>query len=309
MISRSRVTLSDLLELHYLPQNLQIGSLQADQYRTLKRLIERWQQRTCYADELSREFVFGFLGWLRELGRANGTLNSKRSLLRPLWSYAFEQGFTQEQPCVIRRLREPLEIPEAWTVDQIRTLLRVTWRLRGLMRNGVPRAGWWSLLVFLCFLTGLRIKSVRRLRWTWMRDDGWIYIPAEAVKEFKGRRLQLPPRVVQLAARLRIEGDDHMLPWPYSHRQLWKFWRQRVVGPSGLPMEVRKCGFHRFRKSYASYLEKARPGTAAQVMHEDPRVTRERYIDPLIAGDFNPADLLPDLESPWDWDRQRRLFE
>jgi integrase len=303
LISRSRVTLWDLFELHFRPQNLELGEAAANQYRTTLRKLDAWRS-PLYADELDRELVLGFLRELVDKGLARGTVNSKRAQVMALWRYAFDQGYTPEAPSRIAKLKEPKQQPQAWTTEEVERLIAACRRIPGKMRNGVSRANWWECLVCVCYYTGLRIGAVLLLRWDWVADDGRLEVPFGVIKELADRREKLPLWLVRKLYAIRV--DEFLLPWPYDRTVLWKQWRRRVVGPSGVRAPKRKCGFHRLRKTFASYLDKAQPGSAAAWLHEDPKVTRERYVDRSISIDYHPSDLLPPVGKPDD--PQARMF-
>jgi integrase len=307
MISRPRLTLTDLFELHFRSQNLELGEGSAQQYRTTLRKLVGWRGGPVYVDELDRELVLGFLRSLIDKGQARGTVNSKRAHLMALWRYAKDENFTHEEPGKVQRMKAAKQSPQAWESSEVDRLVATCEGIAGEMRNGVSRRMFFACLVYVCWFTGLRIKSVLALKWDWLREDGGLDVPFEAIKERSDRSEKLPLWLIADLKKIRI--DERLLPWDYSRSSLWKQWKARVVKPAGVPAPVRKGGFHRFRKTFISYVERAQPGLAAAWMHADAKVTREHYIDPKIAyGGVHPSELLPPIRRMGD-NQQRRLFD
>jgi len=97
-----------------------------------------------------------------------------------------------------------------------------------------------------------------------------------------------------LADALRPEvRDPDELVWPWDRKQYTSIWcsLKLLCKRAG----VRGTGFHRLRKSSASYLAAAGGDATEHLGHAKPEVTRQHYLDRRITQTRTAVDFLPPL--------------
>ena len=265
------------------------------QIHTAIRAIEQWAGRPLRVQDLSDDLVLRFLSDYSKRVAAS-TVNGKRRMLLTIWTSAAQDGLTGP-PGRIPRMKEPYRLPEAWFVAEIEQLVSYARTLGGRVGQ-IPQRYWWPSLILATYYTGARITSLRSLA-TADCHLGDRYIVLRAASD-KGNRDRYKPLADQAVAAIAAHYDPQrklIWPWPHCRRHFWRFFRRRIVEPSGLTASRGGMDlFHRLRRSSISYAAAVDPSFGPrQAGHSDPRVTQRHYIDPRIAMPHNIADALPAL--------------
>lgn len=296
MICRSCTDFSQLLRAYQDAHDLKPSTV--EQLRVTVRLFERW-----FAEVCGGPFELSMLGetivgeFLHTLGSERGdgptTRNSKRRMLICLWRFAHRKGLAPSvEPADIVRFREPTRLPVAWTLAEMRALLRGCTRYAP--RRPVP--GWDQrhdrALILLIYDTGLRVQAALALRTADLSSDGAVLARAETQKPCCDESKWLSEQTTDALAATFPPMRERLFPWPYGRRSLNA--RLRAIQRSaGLPASRRDL-WQKQRRTSASWLERARPGAAQHHLgHKTPGMAARHYIDPRIAYDYKAADLMP----------------
>lgn len=171
--------------------------------------------------------------------------------------------------------------PHAMRPDDFGKLLDAAASLTGEI-GGVPAAHWWRAILLVFLITGERTEATLALRWEWLRDDGWLTVPAAARK---GRRKSmsywLPPSVVADVQRLRGNKSEMIFDrsWcvgTFYHRY------EALLRIAGLPTGRRwkpQC----LRRTFASYVKLLGGNATDALAHDSPSTTKKHYLDPTLA--------------------------
>ncbi|MDE2098826.1 MAG: site-specific integrase [Patescibacteria group bacterium] len=293
MSFRATSRLQDFFDGSYQIQRLPNGSDRtAHQYAVQLRHFSRWLGHAAKLTDLTDASVSAFM---REhaKGREAPTANKAYWCLVALWRYAADLGILKTRP-TIPPLIEPERAPLAWTLDELRRLLRACQEEQGNI-DGVLASSWWTGLHWVLWSTGERRSATMAIETA--RTDivrGEVIVPAE-VRKGKRRDMvyRLLPQAVEHVSAIYSLDRQLLFPWPYCPETIYNHYK-RILKRAGLPSD-RKCKFQRMRRSFASHLE-ANGGNATEALgHSTRRVTRKSYLDLRICGGQNPAALLPKL--------------
>lgn len=235
-------------------------------------------------------------GWLLRTRKLSPASVSKfRDCICAAWRFGARkriEGITAEPD--VPEIVEPKRIPVAWTRDELARLWGYISRMPGDVA-GIPASDWFCSLHAVLWDTGERIGAILATEWQQVDlHDGWIVVRAETRKGCLADKLsRLHPATVELLERIRLPQRKLVWPWPWNRFSLWRQYGQ-ILDRAGLP-SGRERKFHCLRKSCASHIT-ALGGNAQEALgHSDARTTRDHYIDPRIAGQQFPADILPRL--------------
>jgi len=304
MIRNACPTLLQLTEGVYLPSRLGMRANSAAQLVLVARHFDAFSH-SLPVSEITDELETAWLQSLVKSGLSPSTVNTRRRSLNTLRTFAYKKHFSDEPPRDVPRMREPARVPEAWTVEEVASLLQATGRLPGRLGN-CSASSWWTALVSLCYWSGARIGDVMASRSDSLDLDRGTWT-CTASKTGKQHRYQLHPTCVASLARIHNAGRQLLFAWPYSPGHLFVVFRG-IVKASGIRYDGgRRMLFHRLRRTHASYCWASDPALAvAQMDHSSARVTQTHYVDPSIGTSVSAADVLPIPIVTTD--RQRRLF-
>jgi len=205
--------------------------------------------------------VSDWLTWLAARGRSPWTIKQRRISLLVLWRAAWEDGLAPAlQP--VKRLRPLHHSPTAWTVAEVRLLVRAA----------DSRGPWWSSLVRATYDTGLRIGDVLSLR----AEQLGAVLGISQTKTGLPVLVSLRPATLR-AIRRQLAGrtTGPIWPWPYRRECLYEHFR-RLVTSAGI-----RPGTSRWlRRSAATACESVKPGSGTVLLGHASRATTEAwYID------------------------------
>ncbi len=226
--------------------------------------------------DLSRSTVHRFIDWLLA-NRAPDTAWNKRKDLLTLWKWSFEEGLIAERPERIKQVRKPRRDPDAWTREELRQILLATSEMPGTLPNGVPMAVFFKALVLVLYSTGLRISAALNLP-NAIAADGTIYASAGTQKSNYHEQKTLQPAAIKACRDIRryltnARREKRLLPWPY-HRNTLSTWWRRLMKHAGIEPH-RRNGTQKMRRTAASWLESASPGSATRFLgHSSPELAQ-----------------------------------
>lgn len=231
--------------------------------------------------------------WLVELEQRTcpSTVAKKRAELLTIWRAAADHGLAS--PPKSRHIRRPSvsrQLPDSWSMDQLRQLLETARRQDGYLRNGINSSGFWCGLILTAYDTALRRKDLLALRFDQMREDGQI----EIVQHKTGRPIlkRLRDTTSQTIDSIRLPDRAVIFDWPHDRSMFDKRW-SRLVTQAGLP-NGRRSGLQKIRRTSASQLERVSPGSATEHLgHLSPQLARRNYLDPRVCG--RRPELPPDI--------------
>lgn len=238
------------------------------------------------------------LGDLEELGvaqflshrlrtRSVATAAKDRCQIRALWEMARRRDLVTTWP-VIRRIRVPERVPQAWLTEEMQRLLVAAGERQGSIA-GVPASAWWRACLLTLYEVGERIDALLGLEWRDVTPQG-ITVRAETRKG--GTRDIWRPITLECHAAIEaIRGDRrYVFEWDRCHTNLWRH-LGKICEAAGLPND-RSSKFHRVRKTHASYAAAAGLDATRLLDHASPKTTRA-YLDPRIVTPPSAPDVLP----------------
>lgn len=253
--------LRDYLDRYNQTHDIQPSTLA--HYRWVIRSFER-HNGALRTSDLSGAAVSAWLAWLADHGRSPWTIKQRRISLLVLWRAAWQDGLAPPlEP--VRRLRAVRRSPQAWTLPEVRQLIRTAEQLP-------VRARWWSALIRAGYDTGLRLGDLLAL-------DVPQLGPVMGLSQAKTSWpvvCQLRPTTMW-AIRLHLAGrrDGLAWPWPYRREALYRHFR-RLIAAAG----IRPGTFRWLRRTAATQAERVQPGSGTALLGHASRSTTEAwYID------------------------------
>jgi hypothetical protein len=214
---------------------------------------------------LSAAAVNEWLVWLStDRHLSPWTIKQRKISLLVLWRAAWQDGLAPAlEP--VRKLRRLHHSPQAWTIEEVRQLIRTAESLS-------QRARWWSALVRAGYDSGLRLGDLLALEVPQLSG----VLGVDQIKTSVGVVVSLRPTTLW-AIRLHLDGRHEGLVWPWLFRRecLYAHFR-RLVEQSG----IRPGTFRWLRKTAATQLERVSPGASTALLGHTSRATTEAwYLD------------------------------
>jgi integrase len=284
-------------------------------YRTQVAHLQRYFDKCCrdagleprpvQLSDVTDNLVAGAMLQSMARGNSKPTANKIHRSILAIHNHAIARGFPA-RPLRVKKLHEPRRTPEAWLLPEIEKLLLAARQLPGPIPNSPVSMGEF-FYALLCFLlnTGSRIDAAMRTPTSGLDlVRGYITIPADVQKHRNDESFELLPQTAEALRVLRVK--ERGLPcifddWPYdrtrrNYRSLTKRLKQIVLA-AGLAREsddLRLKCFHRWRKSFASFVASSRGISVASHMlgHSCLSVT-QAYMDPRITNERKVTDALP----------------
>lgn len=281
--------LVDAYENFFRPQRLMGRSPKTHhQYMVNLGHLENYLGRPATVSDLTDENLSAVMSWQLDRGRCEATANKCRAHLVALWRFLARKGIVSIWPDV-PAIREPERIPRAWTQQQLATLFAACRNQVGMI-GPVKACRWWFALHCMAWDTAERINAILAIEWRDVDlDQRWVLVRAETRKGRTGDKLsRLHARTIEALKAIKTD-DGKVFPWPYSLSNLWLRY-STLLRRAGLPTD-RKSKFHRLRKSVATHLKVA-GGNPTEALDHSSSKTTQAYIDPTIAVEIHPADLL-----------------
>jgi len=288
-----QVRLSEYLQARYLPERF-LSDGWAEQLQVAVRLYEAYAGASAArVGNLSETAV---IAWLRSYSGhvAARTVNSKRCALLALWRAAAADGLCRP-PGLIPKMREPLHLPEAWSLQEFERLLRAASLEPGVI-DGIDACRWWPALLLTLFDTAGRIGAIIRVRAAdLLLDQRALILRAENQKQRRDQFCRLSDQTVAALAATGLPAASVralVFPWPWRRETL--FARLRKIARRANVRHGRGAGglFHRIRRTSATLVYCNGGDAAKHLGHASAAVTMKHYIDPRMIAD-GEVDRLP----------------
>lgn len=223
-------------------------------------------------------------------GYSRASVAKERAQLLAMANFASRRGLLTTW-LEVRPIRQPERVPIAWTMDELRSLLKACQSVPGAV-CGVSARMWWTSLHLALWASGERITAMLSARWS-DYDGRRLLITAEARKnQTRDRLYELSPEACLWIERARLPGRELIWPWDRSIPTLYHHYSRLLIS-AGLEHDKRSK-FHRMRRSVASHLTQAGGDAQDQLDHQSARMTR-LYLDPRIVQRPSASDRLPPL--------------
>lgn len=201
----------------------------------------------------------------RPLARA-----TQAKLLRSLRAVLFRAGYShdpkrqamelvQQAPhVVIPMVRSK---PKAcFSLEQAKAIIGAAKTMERPTVLGIETDAWWRVRIGLFFYTGLRIGTIRQLRWPMFgqRIDGWwLTVPGEITKTGDSIDVAVHPLLAEALLAIRLPGREEELisPWPHDERWFLAI-HARLQLAAGIPQE-KVLSPHAWRRTHADQINRA----------------------------------------------------
>ena len=282
------MTLQQFFDGYYRPLRLRGRSANTSRlYGCTIRSFGKWLGYEPTLDDLTDLTISRFLEYRASI-RSPYTAEKERTQLLSLWRFAADRNLLKDRPCV-PPAPLPERIPQAWTLEQLQSLMRSAAATRGKVGD-VPAGIWYSALLSVLWESAERIGAILACHPHDFTPPVLI-VRAEYRKGGKRDRIyRLSEGTIALVSQAR--GRKRLFDWPLNYGYLWGRYRD-VVARAGLG-HGRKCGFHQLRRSAASHYA-ALGGDATKLLdHSSPKTTQRWYLDRRMTDREPPAcDILP----------------
>jgi len=253
------------------------------------RLFERWHGKPIALADLSAPLLNR---WLMESEGvvAPKTIRNRRGDILAIWRYAAEEhGLCQ--PPIDRRIRAvsvQRNIPEAWTLEEMKLLIAAAKNVPGYYQCGVKCADWWECFIRVGYDTALRLSDLLALP---VYIGGMFCVVQE--KTQNAITCQLRQTTIEALARMREPKRSLLFEWNMDRTALWRHWKDFILTPAGLKTGHRE-GPQKLRRTSVSHLAAISEHAAQRHLgHNTPGLARRHYIDPNIAD--GPRQLPPEI--------------
>ena len=288
------MTLSQFFSDVYAPLRLRGKSVNTTRlYGCTLRSFDRWLERRATLDDLDDLIVSRFLA-KRASERSAFTAEKERTQLLSLWRFAGDRGLVKTRPCVPPATL-PERIPTAWTIEQIRSVMRSTDKEVGDI-DGVPASLFFRSLISVLWESAERIGAIMSVQ-VCDYQQGTLLVRAEYRKGRKRDKLYTFSLETQSLVDQMCRGKSPakcVWSWNRVTTMLWRDFG-RIVSRAGLG-DGRRTKFHMIRRSAATHFA-ARGGDATDLLdHSSPRIAKAFYVDPrFLKTGPKPCDVLPHI--------------
>ncbi len=231
----------------------------ARQYRMTAKKLEEWAGAHVHLHDLTELFVSAFLRDYSQVVKP-GTVRSKRTQLMALWRSAADEYLCEPPTRRVRSAKVPWVSREAWTIEEVRKLVRAASWLQRRTKEGIPRSEWFDLAIRVAWDTGLRWGDMIRLR----RENiigNLVVVGQSKTRRPQCGRLSLST-LIALEESLARHPRHFVTPWGRSHETFTNQVR-RLVGKAG----IRPGTWKWLRRGGATDVEIQRPGQGMAARH------------------------------------------
>lgn len=288
------MSLVDFFENVYAPLRLRGKSENTTRlYHCTMRSFAKFLERPATLEDLDDLVVSRFLA-KRAHDKSAFTAEKERTQILSLWRFAHDRGAVSRRPCVPPATL-PERIPTAWTVDQIRALIRATDKEEGTI-DKVPAALYYRALVSVLWETAERVGAILAVQ-VIDYQQGMLLVRAEHRKGRKRDKLYSLTLETQHLLDQMCRGkksSQAIFSWDKVKCMLWHSFG-RIVKRAGLD-GGRKTKFHMIRRSAATHFASRGGDATAMLDHSSPRIAKSYYVDPrFIDAGPKPCDVLPKI--------------
>lgn len=210
------------------------------------------------------------------------TVQNERRLIRTLWQYAYDRDIVDKPPRAILRISRQAKPVEAWTVADVKDLVKAADDWDGEFRSGVKKRLFLRAWVLLAYETGARYGDIfswtdrhirhHAMQWTMRKTGLSCCRPLSSFTEQAA--IDLVADRQQCGLKPRRDGATLIVGALCCRRYSFNVMRQ-LLGKCGLP------GSGKFlRRSSATHIEMEHPGAAQAFLgHLTPGLASRHYLD------------------------------
>ncbi len=242
------------------------------------RAFEKFIGHPIKLTDITPDLINEFLHALQTTDRTPITLSGYRAdLLAVLNGAADRRIIDHINPRLIRKVKIPQTIPEAWSKEEVEQLLDTCARVPGHFKNGVIRALFWEAIIRVGYDSGARLGDVLDMRVGDYDETGlWVWIQNKSGK-LKSCRFH-PSTLTALEATFPPERDL-VFDWPHP-RETWFDHFRHLVKASGLS----KGTFKWLRRTSGSLVEAQQPGAGHKHLRNGAAIFDWHYSVPSLAN-------------------------
>ena len=242
---------------------------------------------------LTDEQVCSWLSSRSKLASKQTVKRERGDLLR-MWRWAAKQGWCRP-PGEIPSVKLARTVPRAWSANQIALCIRICSEMRGTISGTkIPLSEWWIALLLFIFDTGSRIGAALSVDLTTelCLDRCCVVLSELSAKTDSEQILCLSLQTCKAIQRLlhKIQecsvgrATGKLFPWVTDRSRVFAGFR-KIRAEAGFPK--RREGFHRIRKSHATYITAACGIETAsrQMGHTTTAMTLAKYVDPILLSE------------------------
>jgi len=296
-------SLMRFFEDQYIPRRmLGCKSGSVDQIRWTISRYAKFLGRCPLLDDLSNDRVTSFMAWILNVRHLSlSSANGSRKNLLSLWNYARKRGLIREEPNDCEKLKEPKNLPTAWTLEEIGRIIAAA-RQQTSPKTGMvyPAYVFFPALLLAAYDTGLRLSALLGIRRDdWRSDRNELTAMAEFAKTAVAQTFIVSEQTAEAIHRMLQEPHctpdkwpEFLFHWPIRKDAIHEHFRT-ILKRAGLYSKGMDT-WHRMRKSSATHLTAVIGIEAAsrQLGHSSVEMTK-RYVDPRLTGHHNAAQSLP----------------
>ena len=201
------------------------------------------------------------------------TVRSERTILLSLWRFAYEQRMVAEWPRGVMRIKAKKPPTRAWTIPQVRLLLKKAGEYRGhRLQSGADIGDWLVAWLLLGYESGSRRGDI----WQFSADnlDGDVLRWTQSKTGDPLHKVLTRACVAACLRMLEMSPDGRIVGWACKPRQAMRWWRQ-LCDAAGLPGTSKWL-----RRSGATHIEIRSPGKASlHLGHRTATLAAQAYID------------------------------
>lgn len=231
--------------------------------------------------ELNDNVASRWVKWLGDGGARPKTVHGLRRDVLTVWRRAAKMKLCPPPGDDIRTVKIPRPIPDAWSVEELASIVNACQRIGGFLSNGLPRARYFRCMIELTYETGLRRSDVLQLNVSDFADN-WTIATVQG-KTLDGHvcsvSAETGKQFMWLADRLRECGDKHWsqpLRYPGNMRRCYAV-MTRIRKLAGITSQG---ALQKLRRTGATYVESQHPGAAMRFLgHRTPGLAYKHYVD------------------------------
>jgi integrase len=263
-------------------------------FRTLYQFAGRHVRLEDQTDALAADFF----NWLLKLGKPATTVNRYRREWFCVWRHAHDRELVDRLPRV-KRLKETLSTPDSWSVREMQRILAAARNFRESEFYGpVPCNLFWSAILHVAFVTGLRRRSLLAVRHADLDlQAGTLYVPGDNMKNRRAQTFRLSAECASACGRIWHPPRPLFFPAPGGNRLYLHF--DQVLAAAEIPPSRRKglSQFHKIRRTTASMVaQRAGVAAASALLSHSSEYVTARYLNPEFLPHHDATKFLPALE-------------
>ena len=254
-------------------------------------------------DDCSNATMTTFMNWMLSVRKHRpATVNGTRKNIVALWNYANKRGMLKEQPNDCEKVKEPRDLPSAWTVEELSRIISSAKQQTTPQRLTYPPYVMFPAMILVAYDTGLRLSSLQGIRRAdWRSDRREITARADVSKTSVAQTFVVSEQTAEAIHRMLTETHlelapdelpEFLFPWNLRKEAIHEHFRS-ILKRAGVYCKGEDT-FHKLRRTCATHLTAAVGIEAAsrQLGHSSVQMTR-RYVDVRLTGQHNAAEHLP----------------